>query len=268
VRPVNLIPKEQQRRTGGVTAGRTGIAPYLLLGFLGLAVLGVAAVVTTSNSVKSKEQKVADLESQTTTAKAAADQLRPYGNFAQVKQARVDTVNSLVDTTFNWERVVRSLSRTIPSNVWLTTFTGTVSPEVKLESEGAGAAASARAKTKAPAIALSGCTYSHTAVARMMVRMRNLDDVSDVLLQTSEKPDNAAQASSASDEGGGSDDCRTKPSIPKFEILVVLGYDKTQAAAASAAAGAVTASAGSNPVAAAQGAAATASSTTSGESTP
>jgi Tfp pilus assembly protein PilN len=261
MRPVNLIPKEQQRRASGISAGRTGFAPYLLLGALGLAVLGALAVVTTSNNVKSKEEKVAEIDSQTVTAKAAADQLRPYGNFAQIEQARLDTVNSLVDTSFNWERVLRSLSRTIPSNVWLTSFTGTVSPEVKLESAGAGAAATARAKTRSPAIALSGCTYSHSSVARMMVRMRNLDDVSDVLLQTSEKSENADQSAGSGDEGGG-DDCRTDTHIPKFEILVVLGYDKTQSAAMSAAA--EVAGPGAGPVAAAQGAAATASSTSSG----
>jgi Tfp pilus assembly protein PilN len=269
VRPVNLIPKEQQR--GGGATGRTGFVPYLLLGALGLAVLGVAAVVLTSNKVNSEKSKVAQLNRDETTVRAAADALRPYGNFAQVKQARVATVNSLVDTSFNWERVIRSLSRTIPSNVWLTQFTGTTSPNVKVESGGTSGVAQARASVQSPAVELSGCTYSHSAVARMMVRMRNLDDVSDVLLQSSEKPDSADQAGSASAGGGatgggqgGGDDCRTKYKIPKFEILVVLGH--------STAGGPVpdtgTTAAPGGPVAAAQGAAATASSPSSAGPTP
>jgi Tfp pilus assembly protein PilN len=265
VRPVNLIPKEQQRRGSGVTAGRTGLGPYIVLGCLGLAVIGVAAVVLTSNNVNEKKDEVAKLEGDTAAAKAAADSLRPYGSFAQVKQARIDTVNSLVDTSFNWERVLRSLSRTIPSNVWLTSFTGTVSPDVKVEGEGGGAAATSRGKTRAPAVALGGCTYSHSAVARMMVRMRNIDNVSEVLLQSSEKSDSADQAATAQSGGqgeGGGEDCRTDEDIAKFEILVVLGHDKTQAAVA---AGGVPGS-GAAPIAAAQGAAATSS--TSAGATP
>jgi Tfp pilus assembly protein PilN len=267
VRPVNLIPKEQQRRGSGVTEGRAGLGVYLLLGFLAIAVLGVTSVVLTSNKITQKKEEVVQIDRDAASAKASAEALRPYGNFAQMKQSRVDTVNSLVDTSFNWERVLRSLSRTIPSNVWLTSFTGTVSPNVKVESEGGSAASQLRGQTNSPAIAMSGCTYSHSSVARMMVRMRNLDDVNDVVLQSSEKSESAdqsAQSDSGSDTG---DDCRTSETIPKFEILVVLGHDKTQAAAASV--GAAVGGTGSGPVAAAQGAVATASSESSpGAPTP
>jgi Tfp pilus assembly protein PilN len=270
VRPVNLIPKEQQRRGSGVVEGRAGLGVYILLGFLAIAVLGVASVVLTSNKITKKEEEVAQIDRDTASAKAAAEALRPYGNFAQMKQSRVDTVNSLVDTSFNWERTLRSLSRTIPSNAWLTSFTGTVSPNVKVESEGGSAAGQLRGKTNAPAIALSGCTYSHSAVARMMVRMRNIDDVSDVVLQSSEKSESADESAQGQGDSGSDtgDDCRTNEKIAKFEILVVLGYDKTQAAAASVGASAVGGT-GSGPVAAAQGAVATASSSSSsGASTP
>jgi hypothetical protein len=265
MRPVNLIPQEQQVRGRGLGVGRTGFAPYIVLGFLGLAVIGVAAVVLTSNSVNSKDEEVARLQAETVSAKATADALRPYGNFAQVTQARVDTVNSLVSSTFNWERVLRSLARTIPSNVWLTSFTGTVNPDVKLEAGGGGGGASggSRGQTRSPAVQLVGCTYSHSAVAKMMVAMRNLDDVSEVVLESSEKPDQTGSGvgESSSGGGGGSGDCRTTDKITKYEILVVIGHDKTQAAAASAAS---TAAAPTSPTAAAQGAATTASTSTTG----
>jgi Tfp pilus assembly protein PilN len=268
VRPVNLIPKEQQRRGSGFAEGRTGYAPYILVGALGLAVLGVAAVVLTSNSVKDKEAKAAQLESDTAAAKAAAEQLRPYGNFAQVEQTRVDTVNSLVDSSFNWERVLRSLSRTIPSNVWLTSLTGSVSADVKLESS-EGGSGGGPSQVTSPSVSLVGCTYSHTSVARMMVRMRNLDDVSEVALKSSEKSENTANAAvgdgvggGGGGGGGGSGDCRTNAKIPKFEILVVIGHDQTQKSATSASAEGAAGS--TSPVAAAQGAAATASTPSAG----
>jgi hypothetical protein len=153
-------------------------------------------------------------------------------------------VNSLVDTAFNWERVLRQLSRTIPSDAWLTSMTATVAPGIGTGSSGGGGGGSDfRSQTPYPAVELSGCTYSHKAVARMMTRMRNLDDVTEVALSSSERPtqqggQSATQGGAATDSGTGGatggGDCRTRPSITKFEILVVLGDAPTGQPAAPA----------------------------------
>jgi Tfp pilus assembly protein PilN len=223
LRPVNLIPADQRRGGRRVGAGRLGpggIAVYGLLGVLAIAVIGMGVLVLTSNRINDQKSKVAALGQDQASAKAAADALRPYGNFAQLQQARVETVNSLVNTAFNWERVLRQFSRTIPSDAWLTSLTATVAPGIGVTSSGGGSGGGTgfREQAQAPAVEMTGCTYSHRAVARMMTSMRNMDNVTQVVLGSSERP--TGQVSSGGEEG---EDCRKTYKVTKFQILVVLG---------------------------------------------
>jgi Tfp pilus assembly protein PilN len=257
MRPVNLIPKDQRRAMPGT--GRAGLPTYVFLGALATAVLIVLGLVITNNQINDRKGRVGQLEARAARAQAAAQALAPYGNFARLSQARAATVQALADSRFNWERVLRALSRTIPSDVWLVSFKGTLSADVQVEAEGGeGGTGSLRTKTPAPAIELTGCTYNHEAVARMMVRMRNIDGVSEVALAKSERPE-SQDSSQAGGEGGGEgsadtagNDCRTRDSITKFEILVALGNAQVQPVTAPSPDGA--------PAPAAQGAAAAAGS--------
>jgi Tfp pilus assembly protein PilN len=223
MRPVNLIPSEQRRRRGASVPGYdrspTEVAAYGLIGLLTLAVVGVAALVLTSNKINDRQDTIANLKQDVASTQAAANALRPYGQFQQMQQARVDTIRNLSATTFNWARVLHALSRTIPSDVWLVAVRGTVRPNVEVEGGGgAGSVNSLRGKTQAPALELVGCTYSHSGVARMMARMRNIEGVTEVVLGNSERP-----TSKSSGGAGGGDDCRTRYSITRFDLLVVFG---------------------------------------------
>jgi len=236
VRPVNLIPPDQRRGGRGIGAtGRTGNAAYIVLGGLALALLAVGGLALTSHRINDRKQSVARLSGEQASAQAAADALQPYGKFAEMQRDRVATIKSLADTSFNWERIMRSVSRAIPPDAWLTSFTGTVRPGVSVEgtSGGAGSIEGLRSQSSAPALELVGCTYSHRAVARMMTRMRNIDGVTQVVLGGSERPQGNQQQQTAQGGGGGggggatastsSGDCRTKYRITQFSVLVVLG---------------------------------------------
>jgi Tfp pilus assembly protein PilN len=236
MRPVNLIPEDQRRVRGAGVKGN--MVTYGFLGVLAGAVLIVSALVITSNQINDGKEKVAELEGKAARSERAAKALEAYGNFARIEQARVATVKGLAESRFNWERVLRALSKTIPEDVWLTAFKGTVSPDIEIESEGGGGGTGTlREKTTAPAIELVGCTYSHKAVARMMVRMRNIDGVSEVALSKSERPESQTSSAapvegdSAAGSGGSGGDCRTKPEITKFELLVVLANAHSQGTA-------------------------------------
>jgi Tfp pilus assembly protein PilN len=223
VRPVNLIPKEE-RRSESPFAGRSGGGVYVVLGVLATAVIAVLAVVLTSNGITDRKDKVAELKRKQATAETAAAALRPYGTFVDLQQKRVETVDSLVNSSFNWGRVIRSLAKTLPSDVWLVSFKGTVAPGIELDSTGSGSGGSLeglRANAPVPAVELIGCTYSQANVAQMMVDMRNIADVTDVVLGKSERPESTQ--TQASGGQGSSGECRTNYHITKFEILVVLG---------------------------------------------
>jgi Tfp pilus assembly protein PilN len=259
LRPVNLIPADQRRGGRRLTTGRPGggaVAAFAFLGVLGVAVVAVLTLVLTTNRINDRKSTVASLEKDAAGARAAADALRPYGNFAQLQRTRVETVNSLVNSAFNWERVLRQLSRTIPSDVWLISLTATVDPSTKIAS-GGGGALDLRSGAQSPAVELSGCTYSHKDVARMMTRMRNIDGVSEVALGGSERPsgkqeDQGGAGGNETGGGGGGSDCRTKYGITRFDLVVVLGQARFSKPAPPAAGGSPT-----SPVVSAQAAVAT-----------
>jgi Tfp pilus assembly protein PilN len=256
VRPVNLIPLDQRKgaaRTAG--AATTPVGVYALFGVLGVALLCVVALVLTTNKINTKTEELSKVQVQEQGAKQVADALRPYGTFAQIQQARNVEIATLVANRFNWERALRQLSRVIPEDVWLLNLSGTVSPEIDVEDAGGGGdVTNLRQKANAPAFAMTGCTYSQHAVARMLTRMQNLDDVTDVQLAKSERKDEqalgggTAAPTQAPDSATSQDtqDCVGPERITKFDLLIVFGAAPT--AAPDAAGG----SAASNPSSAAQ----------------
>jgi Tfp pilus assembly protein PilN len=255
VRPVNLIPADQRRgaaRVAGADGSPVGI--YAFFGVLGVALLCVLALVLTTNQVSSKTQQLSKVQSQEQGAKQVADALRPYGQFAQVQQARQLEISSLVATRFDWERALNQLSLAIPNNVWLLGLSGTLSPKIDVAAAGGGGASTLRQKAEAPAFAITGCTYSQHAVARMMTRMQNLDDVTDVqLAKSARKDDSTAGAGAATAAPPTTDpnaaaqdsqDCVGSSRITKFDLLIVFGAAPS---APGAAAGGTSTSGGSTP---------------------
>jgi Tfp pilus assembly protein PilN len=276
VRPINLIPAEQRRGPSRGVGGRTSFSGYIVLGALGAAVLCALAVVTTSNKINSKTEELAAIQGDSQREKQVADALRPYGQFADLQRARMTQVKSVAEGRYDWERPLRQLSMAIPRNVWLLSVTGTQSPNVKLAGGAGGDISSMREKTPAPAFTISGCTYSQHAVARVMTRMRNIDDVTAVRLAKSVRKDasdaSAGTAVTADPQQAQQEediqDCTGSERVTKFELLVEFG-----GATASGAAGAQSAAVppgSAAPIADANAAAAqgSAASTAAGGTTP
>ena len=42
-----------------------------------------------------------------------------YTNFSQLKEQRIASVRTVADTRFDWERLMRELSRVMPSGSWI-----------------------------------------------------------------------------------------------------------------------------------------------------
>jgi len=92
----------------------------------------------------------------------------------------------VADTRFDWERLMRELSRVMPSGSWIQTtdasVTGNVTGSDTASTSTTGAPVAAQPKAN-----LVGCTPDQSDVAAMMVRMRQLHRVSDVELNESVK---------------------------------------------------------------------------------
>jgi Tfp pilus assembly protein PilN len=265
VRAINLIPADQRRGSARGTSSKPSFGVYAVLGGLGAAVMCVLAFVLLSNSINGKTEKLADLESQSQGEKQVADALRPYGQFADVQRARQQQITTLTQGRFDWERALRQLSLAIPRNVYLLTVAATGSPDVQIDAGagGGGALSNLRNKSEAPAFVMTGCTYSQHAVARMMTRMRNLDDVTAVKLGTSARKEDSSETAAGpaataetSQQNKDVSDCIGSSRVTKFDLMVEFGGSPT-AAAATAAAGAAVPPAGTAAVAGAQAAAQT-----------
>jgi Tfp pilus assembly protein PilN len=206
MRPVNLIPPEDRR--GDRAPARTGAIPYVIVAGLAVALLAVTAMVMFGNQVSERENTLASLEGQAAATSAQAEALQPYVEFDALASARQETVTSLAQSRFDWERVLRELALVIPDDVWLTDAIAAAAPA---SSDGA-----AEASIAGPSMTLTGCGVSHEAVADFVAALRDIDGVTRIGISSSERGESSADTSAA---GGGAGDCRTRDMIAKFEIV-------------------------------------------------
>lgn len=218
MRAVNLIPAEERKGAGGV-AGRSGGAAYVLLGLLGVLVLLIGARTLAAGSVADKREEVAALEQQAVAAEARAASLAQFSQFATLSEQRVSTVTQIASSRFDFAHAMRELARAVPSDVSLTALQATVSPDVQLKNSAGAPTSSLRAALPVPAVELVGCTSDQRNVARMVTRMRTLDGVSRVALQSSSKLETAGGGGGGGATGGT--DCRNGDTkLPQFALVV------------------------------------------------
>ncbi len=197
MKAVNLIPTEQRRVQG--TGARTG-SSYVVIGVLVTLLAMVAAYVVTANNATQRDSDAAAAKAEADRLEAQVAQRGAFTNFAQIKDLRLASVSTIADTRFDWERLMRELSRVMPGGSWLQTTDASVTGNVT-GSETASAAAGTTAAVPQPKANLVGCTPDQSDVARMMVRMRELYRVSDVELNESVRQPGSSGAPSVEDCG-------------------------------------------------------------------
>lgn len=210
MRPVNLIPPEERR--GDAAPARAGALSYLVVAGLALLVIAVGAVVLTNKEVADKEAQVAALERTEAETRARAESLAAFTNFQQIKDARVQTVVSLAESRFDWQRVMEELARVIPAHVWLVSLSGDVAGA-------ADEATSSTASAGVPTLNMTGCARSQRAVARMISAVGDIDGVTRVSATRSEKSETATGSDSAEPSAGTN--CRTRDFIAQFDLTAV-----------------------------------------------
>jgi Tfp pilus assembly protein PilN len=264
MKAINLMPGEQKRGAGG---GRSGGAAYALLGVLaGLVALG-GLYGMARHQVSDRKAKAAVLSVQAKQAQSQAAALTSYTGFVAMRDARVQAVEQLAASRFDWAHAFHEIGRVLPFDVALTQLTGSVGGTP-------GSAAAATAPTAgggAPTIEITGCAVSQPVVAETIERLQGIDGVSAVSLESTDKTQ--AVGSSGVAAAGGATDCRQgHPGYPLFKLNVafVAVPSGTAAAGTGAASASAAGSAPATPAAATPAAAAPAASTpaTPASSTP
>lgn len=235
MRAVNLIPVEQ--RGSGPAAGRSQGGAYAVVVLLaGLALL-VLLYGTARHQISSRSAQAASLAVQIQQAQANASQLAPYTTFLAMREQRQQAVSELARSRFDWARAFHELGRVLPSEVSITTLDGTIgSASGGTVTTPGVAAASGSAVTSAtppgsvPVVTLTGCAKSQSVVAQMLNRLRLIEGVSAVTLQSS------TQANGGSGGGG------CPPDAPAFAVQVT--FDPLPAVSSTSTAAATTSKGG------------------------
>jgi Tfp pilus assembly protein PilN len=170
VRAVNLLPSKKEIRE------RRRQAPVAALG----GVVGVVAVtavlalwfLSASSAVSERQSEVDALRAELAAVPAPAPRDTSGDTLQQEKAARVTALSAALGKRVAWDRVLRELSLVTPNDVWLTTLQAT-SPTASGSSTGGGA------------FSISGRTYSHDSVARLLARLSLVPDLDQVKLEKS-----------------------------------------------------------------------------------
>ncbi|HZB06909.1 MAG TPA: hypothetical protein VE449_09980 [Thermoleophilaceae bacterium] len=182
MKAVNLIPTDQ--RSAQATGKQSGSA-YLVVGVLATLLVMAVAYVFISNDVTDRQNKAAAAKAEADRLEAQAAQQDSFTNFAAIKQTRLLSVSTIADSRFDWERMIRELSRVMPSGSWLKSADASVSGDTGDSAAASSTTSSTTTAAAQPSADLVGCTPKQSDVASMLVRLRQMHRVSDVQLNES-----------------------------------------------------------------------------------
>lgn len=208
MKAVNLVPRDGRRRGGGgVSLGKLGPV-HVVLGALVIVLAYVTVYVLTNNTISERKSELASLQQQLGAERALISRFTAYTEFEKLAQERAQTVRQIAAGRFDWHGALTDLSKVMPANASLQSLLATVAPGDNASGAGGSTASSpvsgsVRADIAAPAFELKGCAGSQDDVARLMSRLRLINDVQRVTLEDSTKASGsgAAAASTAGSSG-------------------------------------------------------------------
>jgi Tfp pilus assembly protein PilN len=201
MRAFNLIPADERGGTGS-GPGKSAGGAFVVLGLLGVLAIFALLYGEARHQISSQRSEVATLTAQAEGAQAQAARLAPYTSFMVLHEQRVQAVDQLVDSRFDWAHAFHEFGRVLPKNASLASISGTIgaatatatpasaTPAATPSTAGATAAATVASATppgSVPTFTLSGCATSQAEVALTIDHLRLIDGVSEVTLQSSTK---------------------------------------------------------------------------------
>jgi Tfp pilus assembly protein PilN len=211
---------------------RTGPLAYVIVAVLAVGLVAVTATVLIGNQISEREAEKANLQVELTEAQADAERLSSFADFASLQQAREQTVSSLAESRFDWERVLRELAIVIPNDVWLTNLSASVSADAA-ESGAATSASSSATSVEGilgPSLQIQGCAEGHDAVARFLASLHDIDGITRVTVLSSDKPDSSTAAAATQATATGATGCSARDFVATFDV--VAAFDSVQPTAA------------------------------------
>jgi Tfp pilus assembly protein PilN len=172
VRAVNLLPRDDRAQRG--VAGQP--LPAIVGAALGVVVTGVLAIqfLGAAGDVRKAQSRLAKADQELAATPAPpAPKTDPNAQLAGEQNTRLLALSSALGGRVAWDRILREFSLVLPGDVWLSTLS--------MSSPGASLNASGPLNN----FTMTGYTYSHDSVARLLSRLQLLPELSDVSLTSS-----------------------------------------------------------------------------------
>jgi Tfp pilus assembly protein PilN len=226
VKAVNLVPRDGRGHgAGGVSLGKLGPV-HFVLGALVIVLAYVTVYVLTNNTISERQSQLASLHQQLGGEQGVVARFTAYTQFEKLAQQRAQTVQRIAAGRFDWHGALTDLSKVMPANASLQSLLASVAPGQSASGAGGSTASSAvgssvRGDINAPAFELKGCAGSQDDVARLMSRLRLINEVQRVTLEDSTKlagTSGASGAASPSSAAASSTGCAANAAA--FDMVV------------------------------------------------
>lgn len=183
MRAVNLLPRQ---RVAKKREAPNTVVLVAAIGGAAVVLALVAGVLLANRSVDRQRQQLAAARAEFAVTPAHHISAKTSAFRSAVlsqRQQRSLALASAIGKRVAWDRILRRFALVLPSDVWLTSLTGTVpldtTPAVPTTTPSALPPA-------ATALTIRGYTYSQAGVARLLERLAVLPDLKNVQLQNSQ----------------------------------------------------------------------------------
>jgi Tfp pilus assembly protein PilN len=172
MRAVNLLPRkdtrDRRRQPNAVALGG-------VLGAVVVTAVFALWFLMVSGSVTDKQNALDSLRAELAAIPTPEPRDTSGDALAQDKAARLTALSIALGNRVAWDRVLRQISLVTPDDVWFTT----------LQAAAPTSATAATGTTSAGGFSISGRTYSHDSVARLLARLALVPELEQVKLEKS-----------------------------------------------------------------------------------
>jgi Tfp pilus assembly protein PilN len=166
MRAVNLLPRDDKRQRSQPGAV---LLTAVLGGVLVVAVLA-GGFLMTSSSVSDRQAEVDALRAELAAIPPAPEAPADSSGLETQKNERVALLGKALGARVAWDRVMRELSLVLPGDIWLESLAANAADPNFVPTPG---------KTEAPkgGFTITGYSYSHDGVARLLARLSVLPEL-------------------------------------------------------------------------------------------
>ncbi len=169
--PPELVEKQKAHRIILVMSALFLIVFVFLILIYGFVYVQIVMSAQRIEIVRQEEEKVV----------ATSEELKPYEERKKTLDQRQEIVTIITEDRISWSSILNNISMVIPNDVWLKEFRADIEPQLKEKEQ----PDQARKAVSEPPIRMVGYALEHSAVARWLVHLSEVNQFRSVWLSYS-----------------------------------------------------------------------------------